>query len=233
MKRLRNATKPAPATAAVADGCLREDIPFQIAPPSLVPLFDHPPLVGPALAVKHTGSVDVFLEAFADASPGSILVIDNDALDDEGCIGDLTAIEAQHAGVQGAVIWGRHRDSAQLRTLRFPVMSLGSFPAGPNRKTVKPGSIGEARIGPTIVHAGDRVFVDADGVLFVAEKDAPKAIAAAHEIMERERKQAQAVQDGTSLREQFRFAEYLRLRKQDPSYTLRAHLRRIRAEIEV
>lgn len=233
MKQRRTPTERAPATAPIVDGCLRETIPFQLGPPNLVFLLPHPPLMGPAIAVKHAGSVDVFLEAFDDAKPGSILVIDNEARDDEGCIGDLTSIEAQHAGVQGAVIWGRHRDSAELRTLKFPVLSLGSCPAGPNRTTVNAGSIGEATIGSATVRTGDLVVLDADGVVFVRAKDAPKAIAAAREIMDRERKQAQAVKKGTTLREQFRFREYLRQRERDPSYTLRAHLRRLRAEIEV
>ncbi len=230
MKPRRNPSPRAPATAAVVDACLREEIPFKLAPPRLLPLFEHAPIAGPTLAVKHAGSVDVFLEAFNEAPKGSILVIDNDGMEGEGCIGDLTAIEAQHAGVQGAVIWGRHRDSAELQTLKFPVTSLGSCPAGPNRKTLTRGSIGEARIGPAKVRSGEFAFMDADGVVFVSADKAPQAIEAAREIMERERKQAQDVKEGTSLREQFRFADYLKEREKDAKYTLRAHLRRLRAE---
>lgn len=233
MKQRRSPSPRAPATAAVVDACLRETITFKLAPSRLAALFEHAPIAGPALAVKHAGSVDVFLEAFNDAPRNAILVIDNEGLEDEGCIGDLTAIEAKHAGVQGAVIWGRHRDSAELRTLKFRVTSLGACPAGPNRKTLTRGSIGEARIGPAKVRSGEFTFMDTDGVVFVPADKAPQAIEAAHEIMERERKQAQRVNAGTSLREQFRFADYLKEREKDPKYTLRAHLRRLRAEIEV
>jgi 4-hydroxy-4-methyl-2-oxoglutarate aldolase len=229
-----NATTPdIPACAPVADACIREGIRFTVAPPGLVPLFETGPIFGPALAVKHAGSVDVFLEAFNDARPGSILVIDNEARHEEGCIGDLTAVEAQHARVQGAVIWGRHRDSSELRRLRFPVTSLGPCPVGPNRKKPGRGSIGEARIGSQRVTTGDLVFMDADGVIFVAKQDATQVVAAAREIMERERTQAELVKRGTTLREQFRFSDYLAQRKKDPSYTFREHLKRLRAAIEV
>ncbi len=52
-------------------------------------------IAGRALPVKHYGSVDIFLEAMGTAQPGDILVIDNERRMDEGCIGDLTALEAK------------------------------------------------------------------------------------------------------------------------------------------
>jgi regulator of RNase E activity RraA len=43
------------------------------------------------------------------AQPGEVLVIDNGGRLDEGCIGDLTALEAENCGLTGIIVWGAHR----------------------------------------------------------------------------------------------------------------------------
>jgi hypothetical protein len=40
-------------------------------------------------------------------------------------------LEASRAGLSGIVIWGLHRDTAELHIIRLPVFSLGALPAGP------------------------------------------------------------------------------------------------------
>jgi 4-hydroxy-4-methyl-2-oxoglutarate aldolase len=98
--------------------------------------------------VRHYGSVDVFLEAMASARPGDVLVIDNAGRLDEGCIGDLTALEAEASGLSGMVVWGAHRDTADLRQIGLPVFSYGVCPAGPRRlDTPDPDALTSASFG--------------------------------------------------------------------------------------
>jgi regulator of RNase E activity RraA len=78
----------------------------------------------------------------------------------------------------------------------------------------------------------DFVFADDDGVLFVDEGHLEQVLATAHIIWETERKQADAVRAGTTLREQFQFKEYLSKREHDPTYTFRKHLRKLGGAIE-
>ena len=99
------------STALIADAALRLKVPFRISPPGLGPVTPNQRLAGPVLPVRHFGSVDIFLEAMQSARRGDVLVIDNGGRLDEGCIGDLTALEAEHCGLTGIIVCGAHRDN--------------------------------------------------------------------------------------------------------------------------
>jgi len=89
------------STPLLADACLHLDIPLRLAPAGIHRLSLDNHIAGRALPVRHYGSVDIFLEAIGTAQPGDILVIDNQGRLDEGCIGDLTVLEAQACGLAG------------------------------------------------------------------------------------------------------------------------------------
>src|SRR5579862_2944937 len=118
-------------TAHLADACLRAAVPARCAPSPLQALLPGSRLAGRVCPARHAGSVDIFLEAMEYAAPGDILVIDNDGRLDESCVGDLVVLEALNAGLGGLVIWGLHRDTAELRALGLPVFSIGAIPTGP------------------------------------------------------------------------------------------------------
>ena len=221
------------STPLVADACLRLGVPLRLAPPGIQPILPSQRVAGPVCPVRHYGSVDVFLEAMASARPGDVLVIDNAGRLDEGCIGDLTALEAEACGLSGMVVWGAHRDTAELRQIGLPVFSYGTCPAGPRRLDAPdPEALTSASFGDFEVGKQDVVFGDLDGVLFVPGARAAELLSTARSIWEKEREQAQAVRAGRTLRQQLRFDEYLDRRTQNPSYTLRQHLRAIGGAIE-
>jgi 4-hydroxy-4-methyl-2-oxoglutarate aldolase len=177
--------------------------------------------------------VDIFLEAFEAAEAGDVLVIDNAGRLDEACIGDLTVLEARHAGVSGMVVWGLHRDTAELTAIDFPVFSRGRCPSGPRRLDARPAdALASASLGAFQVDASLFVVGDDDGVVFAPLAEAARIFEAAERIAATERAQAETIRSGASLREQLRFSEYLDARKQDPSYTLRQHLKRVGGAIE-
>jgi 4-hydroxy-4-methyl-2-oxoglutarate aldolase len=221
------------STPLVADAALRLKIPLRISPPGIRPVTPDQRLAGGALPVRHFGSVDVFLEAMQGAHPGEVLVIDNGGRLDEGCIGDLTALEAQHSGLAGIIVWGAHRDTTELRQIRLPIFSYGMCPSGPQRLDPRDSSaLQSARFGNFLVEPDDVVFADDDGCLFVAATRIEELLRVAHEIWQRERYQAEAIKSGRSLREQLEFARYLEKRATDPNYTFREHLRKISGAIE-
>jgi regulator of RNase E activity RraA len=213
-------------TAAVVDACVRLGVTPRIAPPGLSPLDPGMRVHGRVLPARHFGSVDVFLEALNGASSGDVLVIDNAGLLDEGCIGDLIVLEAKYAGVGGIVLWGAHRDSAELRRIGLPVFSYSTVPNGPLRmRTRTPDALQAAYVGAASVTRADVVFADDDGAAFVGEQDLTGVLRETEAIIAMERRQVQLAAEGTGLREQFGFDDYLSRRASDPAYTFREHLR--------
>ncbi|HLY23304.1 MAG TPA: RraA family protein [bacterium] len=220
-------------TPHVADACLRSGVDVRCAPSDVRALGPSGRVAGRVRPVRHYGSVDIFLEALEQASPGEVMVIDNAGRRDEACVGDLIVLETKLAGLAGIVIWGLHRDTQELLEIGLPVYSLGDCPTGPLRLDPREAdALVSARVGAFAVGAADIAMADANGVLFVPAARAQEIAALAGSIRETERAQAEKMRRGTSLRAQLRFSDFLARRSENPAVTFRDHLRRIGGAIE-
>lgn len=221
------------STPLVSDACLRLNIPLRIALAGIRPVRPEMHLAGKVQPVRHYGSVDIFLEAIENAGEGDVLVIDNEGRTDEGCIGDLTVMEAQASALGGLVVWGYHRDDPELANIGCPVFSYGTFPAGPRRLDKRhPEALVSAKFGVFEVGLDDVVFADIDGAVYVPKGRVREVVTTAQSIWETERQQAELIKAGTTLREQLKFNEYIEERKARPEYSFRQHLKKIGGAIE-
>jgi regulator of RNase E activity RraA len=220
-------------TAHLADACIRAKVPVRSHGAPLQAVVPGSRLAGRVCPARHAGSVDVFLEAFETAAPGDVLVVDNGGRLDEACVGDLVALEAQSAGLEGMVIWGLHRDTADLRATGLAVFSLGAIPTGPLRLDARPrDALESAVVADWTVSREDLVLGDEDGVLFMPGARAEEIFTLAEAIRDTERRQAERIRAGESLRSQVRFGAYLAQREKAPSLSFREHLRTVGGAIE-
>ncbi|MEO8528050.1 MAG: RraA family protein [Pseudolysinimonas sp.] len=234
LDRFAALSTPLLTTPLITDACLRAGLAVRCGPAGLRALIPGTRVAGRVLPARHAGSVDVFLEAFSSAHAGDVLVVDNAGRVDEACVGDLAVLDGQAAGISGVVIWGLHRDTADLLEIGMPMFSLGSMPTGPLRLDPRdPLALDSARVGEWVVSAADAVFGDEDGIVFVPLDRVDEVLSLAEGIATTERRQSNLIQNGTTLRDQVRFGDYLVARAANPALTFRDHLKAVGGAIEV
>jgi 4-hydroxy-4-methyl-2-oxoglutarate aldolase len=220
-------------TAHVADACVRVDVPVRCAPAGMRPLAAGTRVAGRVLPARHAGSVDVFLEALENAREGDVLVVDNGGRTDQACIGDLVVAEARATGLAGLLVWGLHRDTADILAIGLPVFSLGTIPTGPLELAPRdPQALMSARVGEHTVSTGDVVHADDDGAVFLADDRVAEILDVAEAIRDTERRQAERIRGGDTLRQQVEFASFLENRRRNANLTFREHLRTVGGAIE-
>ncbi len=222
------------STAHLADACLGFGVEVRCAPFGLRRVSGDTRFAGPAQPVRHTGSVDVILEAAGVMPEGAVLVVDDDARTDRACIGDLATLEAHEGGAAAIVVNGLHRDTDELVAIGMPMFSLGSSPTGPLEWFPSPpDALERCSLGPWEVTVDDVIVGDRDGVIIVPASGVDELVAAAVSIRDRERRQADLARAGTTLRDQFDFYGFLAERACNPAHTFREHLAQRSASIEV
>lgn len=152
----------------------------------LRPLAPGTVLAGRALTVCCTPGDNLALHLAMDrAAPGDVLVVDYGGSLESGPFGEIMALACQLRGINGLVIDGAVRDSAQIAALGFAVFARGVNIRG----TVKAdrGEIGgPLTLGGVRVATGDVVLADADAIVALDAGDCAAALTAAQARAEHE-----------------------------------------------
>ena len=153
--------------------------------PSIQSIAGQLAMMGPARTVQcWRGDARGLWDAVADMAEGEVLVADMGASIDITAFGGTTALAASARRAAGIVTNGAVRDVAELRSQPLPIFAAGINLFGTQK--MHPGRHGgPVVIGQAVVHPGDIVIGDADGVVVVPQTEAASVLERAVKIHER------------------------------------------------
>jgi 4-hydroxy-4-methyl-2-oxoglutarate aldolase len=137
---------------------------------------------GSALTVHSPGGDNLWLHRGLEvAQPGDVMVVFANGAHQHGYWGEIMTTMAKVRGMAGLVIDACVRDGVLLGEIGFPVFARGLCIQGTGKDF---GAIGwlnhPVLIGDVVVHAGDLVVGDTDGVVAIPQARAAEVVLAAH-----------------------------------------------------
>jgi len=174
----------------------------------LRPLWQEAVLVGRA----HTALTVDIVEVRPDPYRGEIEAVDSLKAGDvmvaatgpstRTCFwGELLATAARGHGARGAVVDGYVRDVRRIRQMDFPVFTTGMSPVDSAGRSVVVECGTTVMCGDVVVHEGDLVFGDVDGIVVVPREAEEEAVRRALEKVAGEDRTRAALEQGMTLTE--------------------------------
>lgn len=169
-------------TAILSDSMFRS-----VGTAHLVAIHSAGKLVGNAVTVKTRPGDNLMIhKAFDALEAGDVLVVDAGGSVDNAIVGELIMQMAIERGVKGIVVDGAVRDVAAFRAAGFPCYARGVTHKGPYKDG--PGEVNvPVAIDGMVVHPGDVIIGDEDGLLTIRSDDAESVLTKALTLIEKER----------------------------------------------
>jgi len=167
------------------------------AGPRLRPMHRSGYLAGPALTVKcRPGDNLMIHKALTMAQRGDVIVVDAGGDLTNALFGEIMVATSVARGVAGVVLNGAVRDSEEIGAGEFPLYAAGVTHRGPYKDG--PGEINvPVAIDGMVIHPGDLVLGDADGLLCVPYDSVEEVLAATRKKMEAEKQMLADIAAGT------------------------------------
>jgi RraA family protein len=154
-------------------------------------------LVGTALTVKTRPGDNLMVHKAIDlAEPGDVIVVDAGGDLTNAIVGEIMQKLAIKKGIAGFIIDGAIRDTGAIGSETFPVYAKGVTHRGPYKDG--PGEINvPVSVGGMVVHPGDIIVGDEDGLAVVPLEHAEELLNLIMEQQIREEDILLSIQNGT------------------------------------
>jgi 4-hydroxy-4-methyl-2-oxoglutarate aldolase len=167
-------------------------------PAAIRPVTPSPAFAGPAVTVAGPPGDNLWLHrAVYECKHGDVLVATVSGAYEWGYWGELLTCAAQERGIAAVVIDGCVRDLARLAELGLPIFARGSAIRGTMKASEGAGTINERLVmGEIVVHPGDWVVGDEDGVVVIPLERLAPVVASGQERVRKEAHLMQQLRDG-------------------------------------
>jgi regulator of RNase E activity RraA len=143
------------------------------------------------------------IEAVDSLLPGEVAVVGTGKSIRNAPWGELLSTAARARGARGAVIDGLVRDVRKIEELAFPVFASGIKPVDSMGRGIVTAYNVPVECGEVMVHPGDFVFADFDGVVVAPKEIVRKAVEMAADKVNRENNSRAELMRGAYLRDVF------------------------------
>jgi regulator of RNase E activity RraA len=195
-------------TAVVSDAMDQLGIRHQAMREYLRPLYPACKMAGWARTIScsdlyHTppDPYGIEIEAVDSLLPGEVAVVGTQKSIRNAPWGELLSTASRARGARGAIVDGLVRDVQKIEELGFPVFASGIKPVDSLGRGCVTAYNVPVECGEVIVHPGDFVFADSDGVVVIPQAVVGEVIEIAADKVRRETSSRDELMKGAYLRD--------------------------------
>jgi regulator of RNase E activity RraA len=141
------------------------------------------------------------IAAVDSLQPGDVMVASTNHSRRTCFWGELLSTAAVARGATGCAIDGHTRDALRIMAMGFPVFATGFRPVDSSSRSTVVDIGSPVEVGGVVVHPGDIIFGDYDGIVVIPPDRLEEVVTAAHAKVTGENASREMLQGGAMLRD--------------------------------